>query len=730
MAIIYNEKEQIFALNTGNTTYMMGIADGKYLGHIYYGKRLNHASGRYLLRTGEGPFVPSVNKREKVSFMDCFPMEYPVWGSGDFRETCLMVRTAAGHRGAELHYESHRIYKGKPKLEGLPATFGGEEQCQTLDIVLRDPVIGLKATLRYSCFEDVDAVTRSVLLTNESEEPLYLERVLSACLDLDNDKEYELISLSGTWARERNIIRRPIVRGKQGVSSVRGESSHQEHPFIALVSKGTDQDKGDAYGFHFIYSGNFMAQAEVTQYDFARVVMGIHPDGFTWKLKPGETFTAPEAAMVYSDEGIGKMSRTYHDLYRSHLIRSPYLHKERPILINNWEATYFNFTTEKLIAIAKEAKSCGIEMLVMDDGWFGKRNGDNCSLGDWTVNEEKLTGGLKHLVDEVNAIGMKFGIWFEPEMVSPDSDLYRVHPDWAIQIPGREPAQCRQQLVLDLTRKEVREYVYESVARILRSANIEYVKWDMNRSLTDAGSYELAADCQGELYHRYVLAVYELQERLITEFPRLLLENCSAGGARFDPGMLYYSPQIWCSDDMDVPERLAIQEGTAICYPLSCMGAHVGASPNHTTGRIAPFQTRGYAALAGTFGYELDVTKIPQEDRDMIPSQCADYHKYHGLIAAGDYYRLASYYYNHTFDCWEVVSKDRAEALVTCIEVWNRPNFKSRRIYLKGLKPDAMYRLDGTDEVYPGDLLMQGGYLLTRAWGDLKGTLLYFTEVL
>ncbi len=728
MAIQWNENEQLFALHTKHTSYLMAVADQAYLGHVYYGRRLSKAQGSYLLRTKEGALVPSVRAREKLSFLNSFPMEYPSFGTGDFRETCLVVRTAAGHRACELHYDSYQILPGKPKLEGLPASFGTESDCQTLAIVLKDAVIGLKATLLYSCFEDTDVVTRSVILENESDQPLYLEQVLSTCLNLENDKNFEMITLSGTWGRERNPIRRPIVRGRQGVSSARGESSHQENPFLALVSEGTNQEMGEAYGFNFVYSGNFLAQAEVSQSEDVRVIMGINPEGFEWKLNPGKCFTAPEVVMVYSAQGIGRMSRTYHDFYRRHLIRSPYLNKERPILINNWEATYFNFNTEKLIAIAKEAKSCGIEMLVMDDGWFGKRNDDNSSLGDWKVNEEKLPGGLKYLVDQVNAVGMKFGIWFEPEMISPDSDLYRAHPDWAIQVPGREPSLCRNQLVLDLSRKEIRDYVYESVAAVLRSANIEYVKWDMNRQLSDVGSFGLAPDCQGELYHRYVLGVYELQERLITEFPNLLLENCSGGGARFDPGMLYYSPQIWCSDDMDIAERLVIQEGTAICYPLSCMGAHVGASPCHTTGRVTSFETRGITALAGTFGYELDVTAIPKEDRDQIPGQCEAYHKYHPLIASGDYYRIASYYENHTWDCWEIVSKDQSEALVTCVEVWNRPNYPSRTIRLQGLIPDAMYCLEGTDEVYPGDLLMYGGYLQKRAFGDQKGTLLHFVR--
>ncbi|MGN1181235.1 MAG: alpha-galactosidase, partial [Suilimivivens sp.] len=418
-----------------------------------------------------------------------------------------------------------------------------------------------------------------------------------------------------------------------------------------------------------------------------------------------------------------------HDFYRKHLIRSEYKNKKRPVLINNWEATYFEFDTEKLIAIAKQASALGIEMLVMDDGWFGNRCDDNRALGDWFVNENKLKGGLKYLVDEVNKLGMKFGIWFEPEMISPDSDLYRAHPDWAIAIPGREASLCRNQYVLDLTRKEVRDYAYECVAKILRSANIEYVKWDMNRQLSDIGSAILPPDRMGELYHRYVLAVYEMQERLVREFPHLLLENCSGGGARFDPGMLYYSPQIWCSDDTDAIERLKIQEGTALIYPLSAMGAHVSDCPNHTVGRVTPFETRGYVALAGTFGYELDVTKIPEEDRSMIPEQVAMYHKYNDLVREGDYYRIASYAENHYFDCYGVVSKDKKEALYTFVQVLNRPNYHSRRLQLKGLDPERVYCIEGEEGTYTGELLMKAGINIQNPWGDFKGKLIHLMEV-
>lgn len=731
MGIAFFEDERIFKLDTLNSSYIMGIVDKEnFIGHAYYGKKCRDYKMGYLMRTGEAPFIPSENGRDRLSFLDAFPFEYPTHGLGDYRESCIQVKTKGGHSAVSLSYVSHSIYTGKPKLEGLPATFGEEHECSTLELVCVDNVLKLKVILYYSVFEDTDVLTRSVKIVNENEEPIYLTKVLSACLDMDN-KDFELLTMHGSWARERKIQYRKIGYGQQGVASLRGESSHQDHPFMALKAGDATQEMGDVYGIHFVYSGNFFAQAELNQFDCVRAVMGINPKDFCWKLDKNESFQAPEVVLTYSSNGLDGMTNSLHKLYRNHLVRSPYSHTKRPILINNWEATYFDFNTEKLLQIAKQASSLGIEMLVMDDGWFGKRNDDNTSLGDWQVNEEKINGGLKYLVDEVNKLGMKFGIWFEPEMISPESELYRAHPDWAIAIPERTAGKARNQYVLDLTRQEVRDYVYECVAKVLRSANIVYVKWDMNRPLSDIGGANLPADRQGELFHRYVLGVYELQERLITEFPELLLENCSGGGARFDPGMLYYSPQIWCSDDTDAIERLAIQEGTAMIYPLSSMGAHVSDCPNHTVGRVTPFETRGYVALAGTFGYELDVTKIPEEDRKMIPQQIQMYHKYNDLVREGTYYRLASYTQNHEYDCYMVVSEDKKEALVTFIQVLNRPNCKSRKICLKGLLAEENYTVaeetqnTAEKKVYAGDTLMNAGILVENPWGDFKGKLIH-----
>ena len=728
MAILYYDEKKLFQLNTENTTYVIGLSPEGYVGHVYYGPLLHGEPDLYPLRMDEPPFTPSVNKREKSSFLDRFPMEYPTGGVGDYRESCLNIRNAQGRMGCEIFFDSYEIFKGKRPLTGLPASFGTEDEVETLEITCKDPVLDLVVILSYSVFTKENVITRSVRVKNEGSEALKVEKIYSACLDMDNE-DFEMLSLHGSWGRERHIQQGALRYGKQLVSSGRGESSHQEHPFVAMVTPGTDQERGEVYAMHFVYSGNFIGQVERCQFDTVRMVMGINKEEFCWNLKAGDEFQAPEVVMVYSAEGLGKMTRSYHAFYRRHMIRSPYNHKKRPILINNWEATYFDFDTDKLLDIAREAKKDGIEMLVMDDGWFGKRNKDDSSLGDWVVNEEKIKGGLKNLVDKVNEIGLEFGIWFEPEMISPDSELYREHPDWAIAIPGRAGSLCRNQYVLDLSRKEVRDHAFESVAAVLHSANIEYVKWDMNRQLSDLGSVELPADRQGELYHRYVLGVYELQDRLLQEFPHLLLENCSGGGARFDPGMLYYSPQIWCSDDTDAIERLKIQEGTMLLYPLSTMGAHVSDCPNHTVGRVTPFETRGHVALAGTFGYELDITKIPEEDRQQIPAQTAMYHKYNDLIRRGDYSRIASFLENGNYDCYQVTSKDQKEALVTYVQVLSRPNFHSRRVRLKGLAPEKQYRIEETGEIFGGDVLMQAGLLVTPLWGDYRSKLIHLTEV-
>ncbi len=715
MGIIYNEKERIFKIDTKNTSYVLGIEEQfGYLVHIYYGKK--------LLGNSNPSRLPGIDVKNKIWFADGNLMEYPADGCGDYREHCIEIKTEEGHNTLDPVYVSHKIYDGKPKLEGLPATFAKEDECTTLEVTLKDELVGLEIVLVYSAFNDVDVITRSARIVNVCDKRITLTKVLSACLDVNN-QDFDMITLHGSWGRERQIQTRKLGHGRHGVFSERGVSSHQEHPFIALTTPGTNQTMGEVYAMNFVYSGNFEAQCELNQHDNVRMVMGINPYNFAWQLEAGETFVAPEVVMVYSSEGLGCMTRNLHDLYRKHLIRGKYRNSKRPILINNWEGTYFDFDTDRLLAIARQASELGIEMLVMDDGWFGNRFDDNRALGDWVVNEDKLKGGLKYLVDEVNKLGMKFGMWFEPEMVCPDSDLYRAHPDWAFQVPGRDGVRSRNQMVLDMTRKEVADYIYDSIAKVLRSANVEYVKWDMNRALTDLGSYGLPADKQGEIYHRYMLAVYNLQERLITDFPNILLENCSSGGGRYDAGMLYYSPQIWCSDNADAVSRLSIQEGTALIYPLSTMGAHVTDCPNHSVGRTTPFDTRGIVALAGTFGYELDVTRITEEERNAIPAQTKMYHKYNDLVREGDYYRIASFNTNKEYDSYMVVSKDKKEALVTYVQVIGRANHPMPIVKLQGLQPDAIYRVEELERDIPGDVLMNMGLPIKNEHGDFKASL-------
>lgn len=750
MGIQFYEKEQIFKLDTPKTTYLIGIAGkDKFLGHIYYGKKLNGLEGAWeMLRTQESPALMEDDGRDRISMLDSFHTEYSSHGVGDYRESSIRVKDVNGHSAVMLTYESHRIENGKPALQGLPATFGTknaegtQSDATTLIITCRDKVLNIRAELYYSVFEDTDSIARSVRIVNEAEKPVYLEKVMSCCLDMDN-RSFDVLTLPGAWARECHIDRKVLPHGKFSVGSTRGRDCHQEQPFMALLTAGTTETAGEAYGFHFVYSGNFLVQAEVNEFDSVRVVMGIHPEDFSWKLEPGCDFQAPEVILTYSAEGLNGMTNSMHHLYKKHLIRSPYLNKERPILINNWEATYFNFDEQKLLDIARESAKLGIEMLVMDDGWFGNRYDDNRALGDWQVNEQKLKGGLKYLADEINKLGMKLGIWFEPEMVSPDSDLYRAHPDWAIAIPGRKPGKMRNQYVLDITRREVRDYIMDLVCGVLHSANISYVKWDMNRVLCDIGSAALPADRQGEIYHRYVLGLYEMQQRLLDEFPELLLENCSSGGARFDPGMLFYSPQIWASDDTDAVERLSIQEGTAMLYPLSSIGAHVSVCPNHTVSRNTPFDTRGCVAMAGTFGYELDITKLSEEEKRQVKIQTAAYHRLNGLIREGDYYRIASYSQNHLYDCFQVCSQDQKKSLLFYVQVLNEACWRSRVLKLQGLQEDALYRIreidltkEETETAQPekclvanGGVLMNAGLNIERMGGDFKAKLLYLEQI-
>ena len=715
--ITYLEKERQFQLDTPNASYVLAVADEGYLCHVYWGKRIAPQDLTELLRLAEPPFVPSQNNRERASFMDCAPFEYPCAGIGDYREPALVSEDGAG--ACDLRYVSHRIYNGKYAPRCLPHTWGNG--CETLEILMRDEPTGIEVKLHYTVFAGIDAVIRSVSLENCGSRDVTLRRVLSASVDLDDDR-FEMITLYGSWARERQAERLPIRHGKQRIDSLRGESSHQYSPFFALVRPETTEETGEAYGFSLIYSGNFTAQAELTQFCQTRAQIGIEAGSFAHVLSTESEFDAPEAVLVYSSEGIGGMSRTFHRLFSDHLIRSKYRYTERPVLINNWEATYFDFELDKLKTIADEASRLGIELFVLDDGWFGKRDSDNCSLGDWTPDERKLPGGLKPLTDHITGKGMKFGLWFEPEMISPDSDLFREHPDYAVGIEGRSRTQSRAQYVLNYARRDVRDAVWAQMKEILDTVPVSYIKWDMNRQLTEVPS--------PAFFHAYMLGVYQMMERLVTEYPDILLESCSGGGARFDPGMLYYSPQIWASDNTDAKERLRIQYGASLFMPPAAIGAHVSVCPNHATGRITPFETRANTAMFGTFGYELNVVQLSEEEKAAIPGQIARYHSISHLIRDGLLYRLGNPFrpsgyaarLNADYDAWIFVSPDKTEAVFTYVQITAEANMKSRRITLAGLEPERIYRfsLSGREAEKTGAYLMQCGILIPNLWGDMQ----------
>jgi alpha-galactosidase len=730
MPIIFDSDKKVFKLDTPNSSYAFKISPTGYLLHLYYGAYVPDIDLDYLrMNLRNASFSASVSSpEEKGLSLDTAALEYPVMGSGDFRISAFAIRGFDGTSVTDIRYKSHIIYPGKPSLEGLPATYANSDEADTLEVVCVDSHTGAEVTLVYTAFRNLDAITRSVRVKNTSDKSFEIERIHSGAVDF-NDDSFELIHLQGRWAKERTAVKRHLGFGLQGIHSKRGSSSHNNNPFIALARDGYTEESGEVYGFSLVYSGNFSVEIEVDCLRSTRVLMGINPTDFGWILEAGESFTSPEVVMVYSPSGVGGMSRTYHKLYRYNLCRGEWKTKKRPILVNNWEATYFNFDDDKLVEIAKNAAELGIEMLVMDDGWFGVRNSDNCSLGDWYVNENKLKGGLQSLVSRVNALGLKFGIWFEPEMISPDSDLYRAHPDWCLHVEGRERSIGRRQYVLDMSRKDVRDNIFDQMYKILSSANIEYVKWDFNRNLTEVSSALLPPERRKETAHRYMLGVYELLERLLRAFPNLLLEGCSGGGGRFDPGMLYYSPQIWTSDNTDAIERLEIQYGTSMVYPPSSMSAHVSACPNHQTGRTCPFKTRGDVAMAGAFGYELDLTKLTEEERELVKKQVADYHRYYDLIQNGDYYRLI----NPTEDranmtsaaAWQSVSSDKNEVLLTYVVMQTQVSV-SRYIRLRGLDPEKYYVDTATGRKYSGALLMNAGLNLTGKWKDGESRVWHF----
>ncbi len=744
MAIVIDSSAKRFTLHTANTSYQMMVGEYGYLFHLYYGDSIGDGDCSYLLYKQERSLCssPFCAGEDRAFTLDTAPQEYSAGGAGDTRLPCIIAEFPNGGRALDLHYFSHELLAEKPALKGLPSLQQGEKTCQTLEITLKDSDSEVYVILQYTVFEEDDCIARSCRVENRTGAPLRLEAALSACLEREAEEDLDLISFWGRHTMERNVERRRVSHGKIVVDSARGTSSAQQSPFVILCDHHATEDAGRCWGLNFVYSGNFAASAERSQLGSVRVTMGINPETFSWKLEDGESFQAPEVILSYSGCGLSRLSSNYHRILRENMCRGAFKDCRRPVLINNWEATYFDFNTDKLVRIAETASKLGVELLVMDDGWFGKRDSDWSGLGDWTVNEKKLPGGMQALCSKINALGMKLGVWFEPEMVSEDSDLFRQHPEWVLRIEGRGYSRNRYQLVLDMSRQDVREHLYQQISKVLSSANIEYVKWDMNRPLSEVWSQLLPADRQGEVSHRYTLGVYELMDRLTTDFPHILFEGCSSGGNRYDAGLLYYMPQIWCSDNTDAIERLEIQYGTSFGFPMSALGAHVSACPNHQTGRTTPLFTRGVVAMAGTFGYELDLNTLTEEEKEQVKEQIAAYKKHYDTINKGEYYRLTDPTRNRELCAWEFVSRDKKKALLFAVGTHVRANVAMPVIRMKGLDAGKQYRLTcqadhpltekdvgAKDGVYSGAVLMNAGIRTPMLKGDWPAFCVELEEV-
>jgi len=734
MPVAWDAATNEMHLHNGRVSYVARVLEDGSLGHLYFGPPL--APGRSYRHLGRRPFAGFSNRvGEPVA------REYPTGGSGDFRVPALAVEPADGSTVLHLAYAGHRVLPGKPALPGLPATYvEADAEAATVEVLLRDAPSGLEVTLLYTIFADEPVVARSARIRNGGEHPARVRCAMSAALDLP-DAAWDLVQLSGTWARERHVVTRPLAPGRQAVASLRGTSSHEHNPVVVLARPRATEQAGEAYGFSLVYSGNFLAEVEVDAFDATRVRLGINPESFTWMLEPGAELALPEAVLAYSNEGLGALSDAYHRLFRERLARGAWRDRERPVLVNNWEATYFDFDEAKLLEIATAARELGIELFVLDDGWFGERDDDTSSLGDWFVDRRKLPGGLAGVARKIEALGLQFGLWIEPEMVSRRSRLFDEHPDWAIGVPGRPRTESRSQLVLDMSRPEVVDHLFAALRDVLRSAPVSYVKWDMNRSITEPYSAALPADRQGELFHRYVLGVYDLYDRLVTEFPDILFESCASGGGRFDPGILAYAPQGWTSDDTDAVERLRIQWGTSLGYPLSSMGAHVAAVPNHQVGRIVPLETRAAVAFFGVLGYELDPTALSPDERRGVADQVAFYKEHRALFQRGRFVRLRSPFEGGGNEvAWMVVADDRRRAVVGWYRILNVPEPAAERVRLRGLDPGMLYRvtpwppagvpqepyeaaLRGGDDLMGAGIIVASDRRATAALGDFQARL-------
>ena len=719
MPITYNEQSREFHLYNNKISYLIKILANEQLGQLYFGKRIpNRKNHDYLVENTYRPVTSYVFDDDYSFSLGNVKQEYPAYGTTDQRRPALDIKQPNGSQITDFKYVSHKIYAGKRKLTGLPATYVEDEsEATTLEINLYDELIQVTLCLQYTIFENSAALARSVKFSNDSDQKYQLKTALSLNLDLP-DANYEWLQFSGAWGRERHLHKTPLRPGIQAINSARGASSHMQNPFVILKRPFTTEEQGEALGVSFVYSGNFLAQAEVDEYSVTRLQIGIDPFQFSWCLKPNETFQTPEAILAYTSEGLNQLSQTFQKLYTTRLARGYWRDKERPILINNWEATYFDFTEEKLLSIAKKAKELGIELFVLDDGWFGERTKETAGLGDWYVNRNRLKNGISGLSRKIHDLGMMFGLWLEPEMVNKDSDLYRKHPDYIIETPKRHASHGRKQYVLDFSRKEVVDNIYEQLVKILDEDEIDYIKWDMNRNITECYSIAYPPEQQGEIMHRYILGVYNLYERLIERYPKILFESCASGGGRFDAGMLYYAPQAWTSDDSDAIERLKIQYGTSFGYPQSMMGAHVSASPNEQLGRNTPLKIRGDVAFFGAFGYELDLDKLSSTKLASIKKQIELMKKYRSIFQYGTFYRLKSPFEGNIVS-WMVVSEDKSQAIVGYYKILNDVNCEYRRLCLPGLDADTLYNVQEELGSYlgnfTGDELANIGLVTTDA---------------
>ncbi|MEE0781036.1 MAG: alpha-galactosidase [Sellimonas sp.] len=713
MPIIFHKNTKEFHLYNDEISYIFCILRNGQPGQIYYGRKIkDRESFQHLIEYSMRDMAPCTYEGDRTFSMEYLKQEYPSYGHGDMREPAYEILQEDGSRITEFTFEDYVILKGKRKLEGLPAVYTeSDEEAETLEIYLRDRVMNTKIILSYTIFENLPVIIRNTRFVHEGESSIVLERAMSLNLDLPDDR-YEMVELTGAWARERYVKTAPLHEGIQAIYSMRGHSSHQFNPFFALKRPETTEDAGEAIGISLVYSGNFLGQTAVDTFGVARAMIGIHPEGFSWTLKKGETFQTPEAVLVYSGEGLGKMSRTFHRLYRKRLARGYWRDRVRPVVINNWEATFMNFTEDKILKFAETARKLGVEMMVLDDGWFGHRDDDTSSLGDWYPDPKKLPRGIRGLAEKIENMGMKFGLWIEPEMVNKDSRLYEEHPDWVIRVPYREACHGRNQFVLDFSKEEVVDYIGDQISGILRNAPVSYIKWDMNRSISEAFSQGRKAEEQGKLFHRHILGVYRLYERLTSEFPEVLFESCASGGARFDPGMLYYAPQCWTSDNTDAVERLRIQYGTSFVYPLSSMGCHVSEAPNQQTFRNTPLSTRAETAYFGCFGYEMDLDTLTEEEKEEVKEQIQYYKRIRKLIMEGTFYRLISPFEGDEA-AWIVVSEDKRHALAGYYRMRQPANAPLKRLTLKGLDPDVRYQIRETGLEAYGDELMRAGMAIS-----------------